>query len=130
MYDEYDVSMPFVEINRLLELSLLYNDFLFNDQWFLQTSGTAMGKNLFAPSFGNIFMANLENEVLCKAKCKPLVMFRFTDIFFIWNHSIDELTEFVNLLNSHDKSIKIDCNIYETSVKNFGSHNLQRFWIF
>ena len=27
MYDEYDVSMPFVEINRLLELSLLYNDF-------------------------------------------------------------------------------------------------------
>ena len=35
MYDEYDVSMPFEEFNRLLELSLMYNEFLFNDQWFL-----------------------------------------------------------------------------------------------
>ena len=44
MYDKYDVSMPFEEIHVLLELSLLHNDFVFNDQWFLQTSGTAMGK--------------------------------------------------------------------------------------
>ena len=43
MYDKYNVSIPFEEINRLFELR---NDFLFNDQWFLQTSGTAMGKNM------------------------------------------------------------------------------------
>ena len=60
LYDKYDASMPFEEINRLLELSLFHNDFLFNDQWFLQTSGTAMGKK-YAPSFANIFMANLED---------------------------------------------------------------------
>ena len=60
MYDKYGVSMPFEEINRLLELSLLHNNFLFNDQWFLQTSGTAMGKK-YTPSFANIFMANLED---------------------------------------------------------------------
>ena len=134
MYDEYDVSMPFEEINRLLELSLLHNDFLFNDQWFLQTSGTAMGKK-YAASFANICMANLEDEVLCKAKSKPLVMFRFIDdIYFVWNHSRDELTEFINLFNSHDKSIKIDCNINETSVdfldvtifkgSEFSNHNI------
>ena len=76
MYDKYDVSMPFEEINRLLELSLLHNDFLFNDQWFLQTSGTAMGKK-YAPSFANIFKANLEDEVPRKTKCKPLAMLRF-----------------------------------------------------
>ena len=131
MYDEYDVSMPFEEINRLLELSLLHNDFLFNDRWFLQTSGTAMGKK-YAPSFANIFMANLGDEVLRKAKCKPLAMFRFIDdIFFIWNHSRDEL---INLFNSHDDSIKIDCNINETSVdfldvtifkgSGFSNHNI------
>ena len=58
-----------------------------------------MGKK-YAPSFANIFMANLEDEVLHKAKCKPLVMFRFIDdIFFIWNHSRDELTEFTNLFS-------------------------------
>ena len=44
MYDTYDVSMQFEEIDRLLELSLLHNDFLFDDQGFLQTSYTAMGK--------------------------------------------------------------------------------------
>ena len=58
MYDKYDISLPFEEINRLLELRLLHNYFLFNDQWF-QTSGTAMGKK-YAPSFANIFMANLD----------------------------------------------------------------------
>ena len=67
-------------------------------------------------------MANLKDEVLRKAKCKPLVTFRFTgDIFFIWTHSKDELTDFTNLFNSHDESIKIDYNINETSVR----HNLQ-----
>ena len=103
------------EINKL-ELILLHNDFVFNDrkhnlehlvnQWFLQTSGTAMGKK-YTHSFGNIFMVNVEDEVLRKAKCKPLVMFRFIDdIFFISTHSRDELTEFINLFNSHDESIK------------------------
>ena len=51
MYDKYDVSMPFEEINRLLKLSLLHNDFLFNGQWFLQTSGTAMGKKYVLPTY-------------------------------------------------------------------------------
>ena len=82
MYDRYDVSMPFGEINRLLELSLFHNDLLFNDQWFLQTSGTAMGKK-YAPNFANIFMANLKDEVLHTTKCKPLVMFRFIDDIFL-----------------------------------------------
>ena len=125
MYDEYDVSMLFQTINRLLELSLLYNDFVFNNQWFLQTSGTAMGKK-YAPSFANIFMANLEEEVLSKAKCKPLVMFRFIDdVFFIWTHWKDEPTEFVDLFNSHEESIKIDCYWWNIS-RFFGCHNLQR----
>ena len=97
MYDRCDVSMPLEEINRLLELSLLHNEFVFNDQWVLHTSVTAMGKK-YAPSFVNIFMANLEDEVLRKAKCKPLVIFRFIDdTFFIWIHSKEELTEFIKL---------------------------------
>ena len=37
MYDKCDVIY---EIIRLLELSLLHNDFLFNDQWFLTTMWT------------------------------------------------------------------------------------------
>ena len=67
MYDRYDVSILLGEINRLLELSLLHNDFVLDDLWFLQTSGNAMGKR-YAPSFANIFMASLEDYALSKAK--------------------------------------------------------------
>ena len=49
MYDKYDARMPFEEINRLLELSLLHNDFLFNEQWFLLTPSWA--KNMH-PTYG------------------------------------------------------------------------------
>ena len=107
MYDKYDVSMPFKEINRLLELNSLHNDFLFYHQWFVQTVGTAMA-NKICTLFCHIFMANLEDEVLRKAKCKSLVMFRLIDdISFIWNHSRDELTKFINLFNSPDKSLRL-----------------------
>ena len=118
MYNGFDVSMPFEEIDMLLELSLLHNKFLFKDQLFPQTSGTAMDKE-YAPCLAKIFMANLEGEVLRKGKFKPLVMFRFIDgiSFFIWNHSRYDLAEFINLFNSHDKSIKIDCNINESTVE-------------
>ena len=62
-------------------------------------------------------------------------MFRFIDdIFFIWNHSRDELTEFIYFFNTHGNSIKIDCNINETSVdfldvtifkgSGFSNHNI------
>ena len=43
-------------ILELLELSLKNNDFEFNNDTFLQISGTAMGKK-FAPSYANLFMA-------------------------------------------------------------------------
>ena len=46
MYDKYDISMQFDEINRLLKLSLLHNDFVFDDHCFLQIPDTAMGKNM------------------------------------------------------------------------------------
>ena len=53
----------------------------------LQICGTAMGQK-YAAGFANIFMANLDDEVLRNAKCKPLDMFRFIDdIFFVWTHS-------------------------------------------
>ena len=50
---------PNKEIMDLLKLSLEKNDFIFNDDWYLQISGTAMGKK-FALNYANIFMATWE----------------------------------------------------------------------
>ena len=46
---------PDKEIMDLLKLSLENNDFIFNDDWYLQISGTAMGKEI-ALNYANIFM--------------------------------------------------------------------------
>ena len=64
MYDKYDVSMLFDEINSLSELSLLRNDSLFHDQYFLQTTDTAIRKN-YAHNFANIVIENLEDKTYC-----------------------------------------------------------------
>ena len=42
-------------ITELLELSLKNNDFLFNNEWFLQISGTAMGVD-YAPHYADIYV--------------------------------------------------------------------------
>ena len=67
-------------VMELLEISLKKNDFQFNDETYLQTSGTAMGKK-FAPSYCNIFMALWEEQILNKNNYQPLVYFRFLDFY-------------------------------------------------
>ena len=47
---------PDKEIIDLLKFSLQNNDFIFNDDWYLTISGTAMGKK-FVQNYANIFMA-------------------------------------------------------------------------
>lgn len=107
---------PEKEIIDLLELSLKCNDFVFNDQWYLQISGTAMGKK-FAPSYANIDMAIFEEEVLNLTDKKPLAYFRFLDdIFLIWQHSLDDFKQFFELLNNHRESIKFQYLVSNTAV--------------
>ena len=87
------------------------NDFSFNNEWFLQVGGTAMGEK-FAPNYTNIFMAKWESQALDKCLKKPQCYFRYLDdIFLVWPHSREEFTEFFNILNSHHPNIKLKSNI-------------------
>ena len=60
-------------------------------------------------------MSRLKDEVVEKAKFKPLVIFRFIDKYFSFR-TIQNLTGFINLFHNRDKSIKIDNNIDEISI--------------
>ena len=94
------------EIVKLLRLVLHCNNFEFNCEHFLQTSGTAMGTKV-APSYANIFMADLEANRLLNFPSQPEVWWRFIDdIFCIWTHGEANLQEFVNHLNSCHPTIK------------------------
>jgi GIY-YIG catalytic domain len=111
-----DPNRPDLEILHLLKLGLENNDFEFNGNWYLQISGTAMGKK-FAPSYANIFMANWEKEVLKKCRLLPLAYFRFLDdIFLIWTYSREEFDRFFEILNNFHHSIKLKATVKENSI--------------
>ena len=53
------------DLSRLTEFILKHNIFTFEDEFFLQINGTAMGTKM-APSYANIFMCELEESFLSK----------------------------------------------------------------
>ena len=107
---------PDESIIELLKLSLENNDFLFNNEWYLQISGTAMGKK-FAPNYANIFMANWETTALNKCSKQPLLYLRYLDdIFIIWPHTETEFWDFFQILNTNTPSIKLKANIHKKQV--------------
>lgn len=111
-----DPSRPDSELLQLLEICLTYNDFIFNDQWFLQIQGTAMGHR-YAPSYANIYMSEWEREALAKCPLKPSFYYRFLDdIIGVWPHGTHEFMQFVKILNDHHPSINIKHTLDPHSV--------------
>ena len=111
-----DVTRPDDELLRLLEINLTRNDFLFDDQFFLQVKGTAMGKK-FAPSYANLFMAQWETSALAACPLQPLSYMRYLDdIWGVWQHSESEFQLFLEILNTHDPSITLKSCQHLSSV--------------
>ena len=85
---------------KLAEFVLTCNAFSFEDEFYLQTKGTAMGTRM-APSYANLFMGLLEKKFLHTQNLKPILWYRFIDdIIMIWPHGQATLTSFLNDLNN------------------------------
>ena len=111
-----DQSRPDEELISLLKINLERNDFMFNDQFYLQVKGTAMGKR-FAPAYANIFMAKWEEQALSQCTLKPAHYLRFLDdIWGIWTGTVREFDQFVKELNSVDPSIQLKWEIKKQSI--------------
>lgn len=112
-----DPSRPDKELLELLKINLIRNDFVFNEKFYLQIKGTAMGKR-FAPAYANLFMANWEREALLKCQIKPFCYFRYLDdILGIWTGSLEDFNYFFDTLNSHDQSIKLKLETSKESIE-------------
>lgn len=104
-------NRPDEEMLELIDICLNNNDFKFEDNWFVQTYGTAMGKK-FSPHYADIFMAVFESQALKKCKFKPFLYFRFLDdIFLIWTYTLDLFQKFLDVFNNHSATIKFKANI-------------------
>ena len=91
---------------RMMSMILQKNCFEFNDKFYLQISGTAMGTAM-APSYANLFMSDLETGLLQNHPKKPYLWVRYIDdIFAIWLHSEKDLEDFIKYANSIHQTIK------------------------
>ena len=98
----------------MIELILKLNNFSSNEEHYLKVQGTAMGTRM-APSYANLFMAKLEEDLLTWTSARPHTWWRYIDdIFAIWEHGRESLMTFLDQINSFHPSIKFTA---ETSTQ-------------
>lgn len=99
-------SLPPTEICQAIDLCLHSTYFQFEDSFFEQREGAAMGSPL-SPAVANIFMESLEERALNTTALKPSMWIRYVDdTFVIWPHGDAELERFHQHLNQQNPSIK------------------------
>ena len=108
-YKEKTVSAKVIK--TFLSLILTLNNFVFNCTYYLQTMGCAMG-TICAPSYANIFMANLKQNTSIHTLKRCLLYLRYVDnIFMIWKGTKAELMTFIKDLNEKHKTIKFEFQV-------------------
>ena len=101
-----ETPLPPNTMTDLLKIVLEQNYFQFADKMYHQIQGTAMGTKI-APSYANIFMADLEEKLLDNYPTKPLLWKRYIDdILCIWPRPQPELDYFLQYLNEAHPTIK------------------------
>ena len=86
-------------LKRLLELILYKNVFRFNDKFYIQKQGTAMGTKM-APAYANIFMGALESRIISETTPSPIHWkIYIDDIVLIWTDTKESLEQFINSIN-------------------------------
>ena len=104
--DPPDTTLSIPMIKRLLRICLTSTYFMWNDEYYEQTDGAAMG-NPLSPIVANIYMEYFEEMALQTTMVKPKMWLRYVDdTFVIWNGNMDELSVFHQHLNSLRPSIQ------------------------
>ena len=116
--------IPTETICDFIRMILTMNNFVFNDEHFLQQHGTAMGTRM-APAFANLFMGEFEKNAISGYADKPYLWYRYIDdIFMVWTHGEDKLNNFITYLINIQPTIKFT-NEHSTTSTPFLDVNIQ-----
>ena len=94
------------DVRSLLEHSLQKNVFSFDNEFYRQTLGIAMG-NPCAPPIAILFLDRLERRAVEGAAVRPPFLVRYIDDYAgIWTHGEESLLDFLAYLNSLHPTVK------------------------
>ncbi|CAJ0933296.1 unnamed protein product [Ranitomeya imitator] len=114
-----DLQLKFCK--DLLTMVLTRNFFIFEDQFFIQKRGTAMGSNM-APPYANIFMDQFEITYVYPHSnfVSNIAYWRryIDDVFLIWTGDVDSLLQFHTDLNSSVPGLTFSL-LYDHNSMNF-----------
>lgn len=99
------------EYIKLTKLCMKQNCFQFNNNFFEQHEGTAMGNSL-SPFIASLFMSRFEVEAKEDLEYFPRIWLRYVDdIFAVFDTKVGNIDDFVNNLNNRFPSIKFTYEI-------------------
>ena len=113
-----DLKLRVNDIVKMTEFVLKNNIFEFNGKVKQQVAGTA-NNTKFAGAYAYIYMAEVETEFLKTQRLQALVWFRYIDdiiFILIFFHSENELSKFLENLNSFKSNLKFTDKISEDNI--------------
>ncbi len=105
-------NLSITSLIDILNMCLKSTYFLYNNKFYQQSQGAAMGSPL-SPIIANIFMESLEDNIaLQTANIKPSIWLCYVDdTFTLWPHNRQSLNMFLEHLNSLRPSIKFTMEV-------------------
>ena len=92
---------------RMLDNILEYNEFPFENKFYHQVCGVAMGASC-SPALANLAFEEIEDRVLQNHPKKPTCFMRYLDdIFMVWPHEESELRELIQAFNTQYPTISV-----------------------
>ena len=114
-YTQPEQPIPEV-LTELIDIVLKNNVFEFNNNYYLQIQGTAMGTKM-APVYANLFMGKVEEQLIELGKPHIKLWKRFIDdIFVIWTGSKSEFVTYMTIINQIHNTIKFTHELSETEL--------------
>ena len=110
------LPIPTHFLREMLRLILKENSFHLNGKNYLQTHGTALGTKM-AVSFANIFIAEVETNIVNQSPYEPLIWKRYIDdIISLWNINKEAINNFTELANSFHPTVTFMAEISDTEI--------------
>ena len=108
------------DFHELLTVPFFESLILFNNEYYKQIDGVAMGSPL-GPTFANVFLSYYEQIWLkhCLYEFKPVVYRRYVDDTFLLFRSKDHIEKFRGYLNCQHPNIKFTSEIEEKNSISF-----------